>query len=219
MIDAVAVAVSVGGVQALEATDLSAAPGEAVAVVGPSGSGKSTLLRALTGVQVPSSGSVTIAGVVVTALPTGARATFRREHLGVVFQDPELLEELSVVENVALPLVLAGLARRAAVARAQEQLRSMGLGDKAEASPGTLSRGEAMRAAVARALVSRPDAVIADEPTASLDRTNALAVARLLTANARAAGVATVLATHDPDVVALCDRVVDLRADAHVAHV
>jgi len=136
-----------------------------------------------------------------------------------VFQDPELLEELSVVENVALPLVLAGLARRAAVARAQEQLRSMGLGDKAEASPGTLSRGEAMRAAVARALVSRPDAVIADEPTASLDRTNALAVARLLTANARAAGVATVLATHDPDVVALCDRVVDLRADAHVAHV
>lgn len=217
MIEACAVTAEVRGVRILDSPDLSVAPGQVVAVVGPSGSGKSTLLRILTGVQVPTTGSVTIDGVELTRLPVGARATFRRDRLGVVFQDPELLDELSVAENVGLPIVLAGRPRREALALAREQLARVGLASQADGSPQTLSRGEAMRVAVARALVAGPRAVIADEPTASLDRSNALSIARLLVDNARAAGAATVVASHDPEVMALCDRVVDLRSEARAA--
>jgi len=216
VIDTTSVTAEVGGVRILDSPDLGVVPGQVVAVVGPSGSGKSTLLRILTGVQVPTSGSVTIDGVELTRLSVGARAAFRRDRLGVVFQDPELLDELSVAENAALPIVLAGRPRREALALAREQLARVGLASLVDGSPQTLSRGEAMRVAVARALVAGPRAVIADEPTASLDRTNALTIARLLVDNARAAGAATVIASHDPGVVALCDDVIDLRSEARV---
>ncbi len=216
VIETTTLTADVGGVRILDSPGLSVAPGQVVAVVGPSGSGKSTLLRILTGVQVPTSGTVTIDGVELTRLSVGARAAFRRDRLGVVFQDPELLEELSVAENAALPIVLGGRPRREALVLARDQLARVGLVSQVDGSPQTLSRGEAMRVAVARALVSGPRAVIADEPTASLDRTNALTIARLLVDNARAAGAATVIASHDPEVVTLCDEVVDLRAEARV---
>ncbi len=216
MIDTTAVTAEVGGVRILDCPGLSVAPGQVVAVVGPSGSGKSTLLRILTGVLLPTAGTVTIDGVELTQLSVGGRARFRRDRLGVVFQDPELLDELDVAENVALPIVLGGRPRREALVLASEQLARVGLASQVGGSPQTLSRGEAMRVAVARALVSGPRAVIADEPTASLDRANALTISRLLVDHARAAGAATVIASHDPEVVALCDEVVDLRAEARV---
>ena len=218
MIRAVAVTAEVGGAPRRRGPPphLSVAPGQVVAVIGPSGSGKSTLLRILTGVQAPTTGNVMIDGAELTRLSVGARAAFRRDRLGVVFQDPELLDELSVAENAALPIILAGRPRGEALSSARVQLSRVGLASHGDGSPKTLSRGEAMRVAVARALVAGPRAVIADEPTASLDRTNALAIARMLVDNARAMGAATVVASHDPEVVAMCDDIVDLRSEAQV---
>lgn len=212
MISVEDVSVSVGALQILPPASFRVAPGEVLAVIGPSGSGKTTLMRCLAGLTVPSSGSVRIDDVVLSAAGAAQRAEFRRARLGVMFQDPELLDELSAIENAALPLLFSGHPRAAALELARTALENVGCGHLAGARPTTLSGGEAQRVATARALIIPGRVVLADEPTASLDRANALAVAALLIEHAHEHCAATVLATHDPEVVAMSDRVLDLRA-------
>jgi len=211
VIEAVDVFVGLGSVTLLRPTSLRVADGEVVAVVGPSGSGKTTLLRCLIGMATPSSGRIVVDGVVMSSLDVSERARFRREHLGVVFQDPELLDELTAAENVALPLLFSGQSRTAALHRAADFLEQVGTSALRDQRPRTFSRGEAQRVAVARALAIEGRTLIADEPTASLDRENAVGVGRLLIDHGRRADAATVIATHDLELAGLCDRVLDLR--------
>lgn len=207
------VVVRIGNTTTLHQVSLRVLPGEVLAVVGPSGSGKSTLMRCLAGIWTPSEGSVTVDSVVVSDLSVAARASFRREKLGVIYQDPELLDELDALENVALPLVFSGMSRGEARKLAAAALDRVGCGELGGSRPGQLSGGEAQRVAVARALVIPGRTVLADEPTASLDAANAEAIARLLVEHAHTHKSATVIATHDPQVMALCDHVLNLRAE------
>jgi len=205
------VIVEVGGVTLLTSVTFDVPRGTSLAVVGPSGSGKTTLLGCVSGTVVPTRGTVTVDGVDVSSLRAAARAKFRRERVGLIFQDPELLDELSVVENVALGLIFAGVNRRKAIIQAGQVLDRVGVGEMCDARTATLSGGEAQRVAVARALVKHSPVVVADEPTASLDAQNAAHVAELLLATARETSAALLLATHDSAVAGLCDRVLSLR--------
>ncbi len=187
-------------------------PGRSLAVVGPSGSGKSTLLRCLTGLLVPSSGSVSIDGTVVSSLPEAKRSAFRLCSIGVVQQDPLLLDELDVADNAGLALILTGVSRRSARAKAIEVLSSLGLASRAHAAVHEISGGESQRVAIARAIVkSDLAAVIADEPTASLDRANSRVVVDALLSLCGTADIPLVVATHDPEVYERCDEQLDLR--------
>lgn len=201
----------------LRSVDLRVGAGSSLAVTGPSGSGKSTLVACLAGLVQPTSGEVVVDGRVVSGLSEVGRARFRRERLGLVFQDPELFEELSVTENAALSLMFAGVPRAQALTRAVAALEAVGMGELGSAFPRTLSGGEAQRVAVARALATDRAVIVADEPTASLDAANAAAVSDLLL-DACARGAAVVLATHDPEVAARCDAVLDLRHWAQPGH-
>ncbi|MBA2530139.1 MAG: ABC transporter ATP-binding protein [Euzebyales bacterium] len=203
----------VGRTTLLASTTFTVGKGEALAIVGPSGSGKTTLLGCVSGTVVPSRGSVVVGGTEVSSLAVGARARFRRNHVGPIFQDPELLDELSVVENVALSLIFSGVARTEALRRAAQLLERLGMGAHVEARTATLSGGEAQRVAVARALVKRSAIVVADEPTASLDAEHAAEVTQLLITTARESGTALLLATHDVTVASECDRVLSLREE------
>jgi putative ABC transport system ATP-binding protein len=196
-------------VVALDGLDLDVAAGEFVAVTGPSGSGKTTLLHCLAGVLVPDGGTVHIGDVEVTSLDEDARTRLRRDRMGFVFQRLNLLPQLTVAENIQLPLVLRGDDRDAVVARTDELLERVGLGGRQDAMPAELSGGQAQRVAVARAIAASPDVVWADEPTGQLDREHAAEVAMLLRSLA-ADGVTIVLATHDLDVAARADRGVSL---------
>jgi putative ABC transport system ATP-binding protein len=179
--------------------------GEFMSVVGPSGSGKSTLLHCIAGILEPDHGSVTVGGTLLTDLPASRRAAFRLAHIGMVFQFGELLPELPVVENVSLPLVLAGRPRSEADALAAEVLERLGLGPRAAAMPETLSGGEVQRTAIARALVTEPALVVADEPTGMLDGRTSTAVVAELRGLAAERGTALLVATHDHEVAALAD--------------
>jgi putative ABC transport system ATP-binding protein len=186
--------------------------GEVVAVTGPSGSGKSTLLFLLAGLDRPDRGEVRVAGTDWWRLDGAARARFRRRTCGFIAQGMALLPQATAAENVAVPLLLDGVApdaRRQRVAAALAAVELAGDGDKL---PDQLSGGQQQRVAIARALVARPAVVLADEPTANLDSAAAQAVTRLLLAAARERGVAVVLVTHDPEVAAHADRVVGLRS-------
>jgi len=205
------VTVEVGGQVILRPVSFEVADGAVLAVVGPSGSGKSTLLGCVSGLLVPSAGAVEVAGRAMAG-GEAQRARLRREHLGVVSQDADLLDELDVVENVALPLIFAGRGRAEAMELAVAALTRVGCESLAQARPGTLSGGEAQRVAVARALTVPGRAIVADEPTAALDRRNALSVGALVVDNAREQGSATLVATHDLELAAMCDEVLDLRA-------
>jgi len=185
--------------------------GTVLAVVGPSGSGKSTLLASVTGLVTPTTGSVMIDGDEMAG-PEARRARLRRELLGVVYQDADLLDELDVAENVALPLIFAGQGRGGALRLARAALATVGCEPLRSARPGTLSGGEAQRVSVARALALPGRAIVADEPTAALDRQNALAVGALIVDNARQQGSATLVATHDLELAEMCDEVLDLRS-------
>lgn len=182
-----------------------------LAVVGPSGSGKSTLLDCLTGWRAPSAGLVRIGRVRISDLEEGHRSAFRRDRIGVVFQEPFLMEELSVAENVTLVKRFRGESPEALASQADAVLRQVGLDGYGGRRVGALSGGEAQRVSVARALLSATALVVADEPTAALDAHNASVVAGLLVEGARVRGVPVVLATHDPAVAAKCDTVLDLR--------
>lgn len=196
-----------GSLHVLHGVGLTVGRGEVVAVAGPSGSGKSTLLHLLGGLDRPTGGEIYWGGERVDHLSGEARAKLRARSLGLVFQHHYLLDDLSVLENVALPALVLGRDGRA---RARELLREVGLGARADLRPNALSGGERQRAALARALLPQPALLLADEPTGSLDRANADAVAELLVSLARAHGAGVLLVTHDEALAARADRVLHL---------
>jgi len=182
---------------------LSIAAGEAVAIMGPSGSGKSTLLNLIAGLDKPTGGTVTVGGTRIDTLGEAASARYRRARIGLVFQFFNLLDDLTVFDNVVLPAQLAGAARRETHRRATELLRGLGIDRHARAYPGRLSGGERQRVAVARALMNRPALLLADEPTGALDTASGAEVRRLLT-ELHADGQTIVLVTHDRTLAAEC---------------
>ncbi|MEV6622310.1 ABC transporter ATP-binding protein [Amycolatopsis sp. NPDC051106] len=198
------------GPPALDDTSLSVGAGEAVAILGPSGSGKSTLLNLIAGLDRPDAGTVTVDGVRVDRLGEAASARYRRAKIGMVFQFFNLLDDLTVADNVVLPAQLAGMAHPAARARAAELLEVLGIARHARAYPGRLSGGERQRVAVARALVNRPPLLLADEPTGALDTASGEDVADLLR-ELNADGQTIVVVTHDLALARSCtDRTVNL---------
>jgi putative ABC transport system ATP-binding protein len=209
---------SFGPTKALDGASMSVHAGEVVAVMGPSGSGKSTLLHCLAGIIQPDEGTVTYAGQELSSLPDGPRSALRRTDFGFVFQFGQLVPELSCLENVALPLRLGGLRRRAAEVKAREWLDRLEVADVAGKRPGEASGGQGQRVAVARALVMGPKAVFADEPTGALDSLNGEHVMRLLTSAAKDSGAAVILVTHEARVAAYSDREVIVR-DGHARQV
>lgn len=185
--------------------------GSSTAVVGPSGSGKSTLLHCLAGFTRPDAGQVTLDGMAISQLGQRTATRLRRERFGFVFQSDQLLGELPAVENVALPLMLGGMSRRAAIARASEWFAPLELNGLESRRPGQLSGGQVQRVSIARALVVAPSVVFADEPTAALDRSTSATTMQVLTDSCRHVGAALLVVTHDPDVAAACDRTVTMR--------
>jgi putative ABC transport system ATP-binding protein len=204
-----------GLVRALDGVELDVAAGETVAVMGPSGSGKSTLLHLLGGLQRPSAGEVWLAGRRIDGLGEKALARLRRQAIGFVFQAFHLMDELTAVENVELPALLAGRSPRVARRRAAELLERVGLSDRARHLPSALSGGERQRVAIARALSNEPLVVLADEPTGNLDSAATVEVLRLLD-SLRAAGQTLVIVTHDARVAATTDRLISMRDGAFV---
>lgn len=211
-----------GPTAALAGVDLDLWPGEAVAVMGPSGSGKSTLLHCLAGVITADTGTVrlsTPAGVLdVSGSSAERRAAIRLQHMGFVFQQGLLLPELSAVENVALPLLLAGHPRQRSEAQAAAAMATLGLVGLEDRRLGQLSGGQQQRVAIARAHVASPTLVVADEPTGALDSTTSAEVMEALLRSTTAQGRTLVVVTHDHDVAKTCDRVVHL-ADGQVVAV
>jgi lipoprotein-releasing system ATP-binding protein len=195
----------------LAGVDLDVSPGESVVVAGPSGSGKSTLLNLLGTLDEPTGGSVRLGGVDPFALSARALAAFRSRHVGFIFQDHHLLAQCTALENVLLPALALGRPDAAARQRAESLLERVGLADRAAHLPGELSGGQRQRVAVARALMNRPDLLLADEPTGNLDAHAAEAVGRLLAQLVADAGAMLVLATHDQELAALFGRRLLLR--------
>jgi len=190
--------------------------GEVVAVLGPSGSGKSTLLLCLAGIISPDAGEVTYRGRSFGSLPDATLTRLRRDEFGFVFQFGQLVPELTALDNVSLPLRLAGLRRRDAEARAHDWLARLDVDDFAFKRAGEMSGGQSQRVAVARALVTGPRVIFADEPTGSLDSLNGELVLRLLVSAARQQGTSVVLVTHETLVAAHADREIVIR-DGKVA--
>jgi len=184
--------------------------GQSLAIVGPSGSGKSTLLAILAGLDTPTRGTVFLNGIELTALDEDGRAAARARHVGFVFQAFHLVPSLTALENVLLPLELAGLPDAGRTARAA--LAEVGLGARVGHYPRQLSGGEQQRVALARAFVGRPDVLFADEPTGNLDTTTGARVAELLFGLNRASGTTLVLVTHERELAGRCDRVLELDA-------
>lgn len=200
-----------GAVKALAGVDVTIPAGQSVAVMGPSGSGKSTLLHCLSGILPVTSGEITVGGTSVTSLNDAARSRLRLKAFGFVFQDGQLVPELPANENVALPLMLAGASRRSAIREANSWLTKVGLESERKRRPGEMSGGQAQRVAVARALASSPSVVFADEPTGALDQATGHEIMQILTTTARMGGATLVVVTHDPNVAAWCDRLIEIR--------
>ncbi|HSR83507.1 MAG TPA: ABC transporter ATP-binding protein [Streptosporangiaceae bacterium] len=190
-----------GGRAALDSVRLEIAPGDAVAIMGPSGSGKSTLLNLVAGLDRPTRGAVTVAGQRIDGLSETGVARFRRQQIGMIFQFFNLLDDLTVLDNVLLPAQLAGLTRANARTRADELLAALRITQHASAYPARLSGGERQRVAIARALVNRPALLLADEPTGALDTATGEKIGDLLL-DLNRAGQSLVLVTHNPDLAA-----------------
>ena len=200
-----------GGGPVLAGISLDIEPGELVAVMGPSGSGKSTLLHCMSGVLTPTHGSVRYGDEELSALSDTPRSRTRLRNFGFVFQDGQLLPELSNVDNVALPAMLNGMGRGAARRRAMELLDQLGLGGLADRRPAQVSGGQAQRVTIARALVANPGVVFADEPTGALDQSTGHEVMQMLTTIVRQSGASLVMVTHDPKVADWMQRRVEIR--------
>jgi len=193
-------------VHVLKGMDLEVSAGQSVGIVGPSGSGKSTLLMVLGGLEQADSGLVEIAGSNLSGKSEDELALFRGRNIGIVFQSFHLIPNMTALENVAVPLELAGMEN--AFERAAEELKAVGLGARMNHYPGQMSGGEQQRAAIARALAPSPKLLIADEPTGNLDETTGEQVADLLFSKQRERGTTLVLVTHDPHLANRCERVV-----------
>ena len=203
-----------GPVEILRGIDLGVARGETLGLVGPSGSGKSSLLMLMGGLERATGGSVMALGQDLTAMDEDALARFRRMNMGVVFQSFHLIPTMTALENVAVPLELAGT--EDAFGRAEAELRTVGLGSRKDHYPSQLSGGEQQRVALARAAAPRPAIVLADEPTGNLDATNGAAIMDLLFGLRDRHGATLVMVTHSPDLAARCSRIVEL-ADGRIA--
>jgi putative ABC transport system ATP-binding protein len=197
-----------GPVNILRGIDLSIAAGEVVSIVGPSGSGKSSMMMLLGGLERPTRGKVEVAGRELSALSEDQLALFRRNHVGIVFQNFHLIPTMTALENVAIPLEFAGAAD--AFDQSAERLRAVGLGHRLTHYPGQLSGGEQQRTALARAFAADPDVILADEPTGNLDGETGRQVIELMFDLSRRRGATLLLITHDPALAARCDRIVRL---------
>jgi putative ABC transport system ATP-binding protein len=197
-------------VRALRGADLAIGHGEFVAVMGPSGCGKSTLLNIVAGLDVPDEGSVAVAGQSLVGQTDSQLAVMRRNHVGIVFQFFNLLEGMSVLENVVMPALIAGTKRKAAETRARDLLDLLGIGDKAKQSPAALSGGQRQRLAIARALANEPTLLLADEPTGALDSAGGEEVLELFT-RLHGGGQTILMVTHDQPVADAAQRIVRMR--------
>jgi putative ABC transport system ATP-binding protein len=197
-------------VHILKDIDLNIGRGEAVGMVGASGSGKSTLLMVMAGLERPDTGTVTVAGESLTGLDEDALARFRGRNIGIVFQSFHLIPTMTALENVAVPLELAGAGE--ALERAGDEIAAVGLRERRHHYPAELSGGEQQRVALARALAPNPAILIADEPTGNLDETTGAEIIELMFAGHAQRGTTLVLVTHDPLLARRCDRVVRMRS-------
>jgi len=202
---------SFGSLSVLKGIDLDIAKGEIVSIVGPSGAGKTTLLQIMGTLDSADSGTVSIGGTDVSRLSSKALARFRGQHIGFVFQFHQLLPEFTALENVMIPALIAGTGRSEARKRAQELLAFMGLSERASHKPAQLSGGEKQRVAVARALVNKPDVVLADEPSGSLDSANKAELHALFFRLREELGQTFVIVTHDEQLAATPERTIHLR--------
>ena len=197
-------------VHILKDVGLHISTGEAVGLVGPSGSGKSTLLMVMAGLERPDCGTVLVAGEMLTKLDEDALARFRGRNVGIVFQSFHLIPTMTALENVAVPLELAGIAD--AAERARGELAAVGLAERLDHYPAQLSGGEQQRVALARALAPNPSILVADEPTGNLDEETGRQIVELLFKGHEERGMTLVLVTHDPSLAARCGRVVRMRS-------
>lgn len=195
----------------LGGVSLAFAAGESVAIMGPSGSGKTTLLHCLSGIYIPTSGNVVFDGEVVSTWDDARRSNLRLKNFGFVFQDDQLLPELTAVENIALPARLNGTAAAQARNDAQSILAQLGLEELGKRRPAEMSGGQAQRVAIARALANKPKVVFADEPTGALDQASGHESMQLLTTVVKAIGATLILVTHDSAVASWCTRRIEIR--------
>jgi putative ABC transport system ATP-binding protein len=217
LVEALDVRKSFGSTTALDGLSLELAGGEVLAILGPSGSGKSTLLLCMAGILLPDAGEIRYRGRSIAAVSDAVRTRMRRDEFGFVFQFGQLVPELTALDNVSLPLRLAGSKRRDAIARADDVLTMLGVDEVRNKRAGEMSGGQAQRVAVARALVTGPRVIFADEPTGSLDSTNGELVMEMLVSAAREQGTSVVLVTHEPQVAAYADREIVVR-DGRISH-
>jgi putative ABC transport system ATP-binding protein len=197
-------------IRALRGADLTVARGEFVAVMGPSGCGKSTMLNVIAGLDRPDEGEIEVAGQDLTKLDENGLALMRRKHIGIVFQFFNLLEGMTVLENVIMPALIVGMKRRAAEARARDLLDLLGIGDKAKQAPGALSGGQRQRLAIARAIANEPTLILADEPTGALDSEGGDEILELFE-RLHAQGQTILLVTHDQPVADAAARIVRMK--------
>lgn len=200
-----------GQLQVLHRVSLSVDAGEFVAIVGPSGAGKSTLLHLLSMLDTPDEGTVTIAGKNLYQLSQQAQAAFRNKHLGFVFQFHHLLPEFTALENVCMPLWIAGVPKKEAKKQAMEVLNVVGLPDRLDHKPSELSGGEQQRVAIARAIVHHPDIIFADEPTGNLDTANADFVHQLFLDLRERFGLTFIIVTHNEQLAEMADRILFMK--------
>jgi ABC-type lipoprotein export system ATPase subunit len=199
-----------GGVRALDGVDLTIGHGERIAIMGPSGSGKSTLLNLISGLDRPTSGTISFEGRPLNEMSDNEITILRRRKIGLIFQTFNLLSTLTAIENVSLPLRLDGKSRRTAEVRASEMLKRLGLGDRLSHLPDALSGGERQRIAIARALVFEPPVLLADEPTGNLDSTTGEEIMGVLDELHDEFGTAIILVTHNQTAAAHCERQISM---------